>query len=347
MSDQAWPLTVAEYEPLARARVEPRAWDYQAGGAGDELSLAENVAAWNRIKLRPRALVDVSSRDLRTSAFGVALDHPVIVAPTAAHQLSHADAELGSARGAAGAGALFTLSTISSVPMEEVAAAAPGGPRWFQLYAPIDRGACRALIDRAVEAGYGALAVTVDLPLPGNRERDVRNAFELDLGVHLPADQAVDPDTGIVVLPTMDWDELDWLRSVCPIPLIAKGILRADDAARAVDTGCDGIWVSNHGGRQLDTSITAPEALPEVVDSVGGRALIVADGGVRRGIDVLKGLALGADLVAVGRPVLWALAVDGADGVQRVLTILRDELSLAMALAGCRSLAGIGPDLIA
>lgn len=347
MSDQARPLTVAEYEPLARARVEPGAWDYQAGGAGDELSLADNVAAWNRIKLRPRVLVDVSSRDLRTSAFGVALDHPVIVAPTAAHQLSHADAERGSARGAAAAGALFTLSTISSVPMEEVAAAAPGAPRWFQLYAPIDRGACRALIDRAVEAGYGAVAVTVDLPLPGNRERDVRNALELDLGVHLPADQAVDPDTGIVVLPTLDWDDLDWLRSVCPIPLIAKGILRADDAARAVDAGCDGIWVSNHGGRQLDTSITAPEALPEVVDSVGGRALIAADGGVRRGIDVLKGLALGADLVAVGRPVLWALAVDGAGGVQRVLTILRDELSLAMALAGCRSLADIGPDLIA
>ena len=347
MSDQARPLTVAEYEPLARARVEPGAWDYQAGGAGDELSLADNVAAWNRIKLRPRVLVDVSSRDLRTSAFGVALDHPVIVAPTAAHQLSHADAERGSARGAAAAGALFTLSTISSVPMEEVAAAAPGAPRWFQLYAPIDRGACRALIDRAVEAGYGAVAVTVDLPLPGNRERDVRNALELDLGVHLPADQAVDPDTGIVVLPTLDWDDLDWLRSVCPIPLIAKGILRADDAARAVDAGCDGIWVSNHGGRQLDTSITAPEALPEVVDSVGGRALIAADGGVRRGIDVLKGLALGANLVAVGRPVLWALAVDGADGVQRVLTILRDELSLAMALAGCRSLADIGPDLIA
>ncbi|HEX7067979.1 MAG TPA: alpha-hydroxy acid oxidase [Candidatus Limnocylindria bacterium] len=347
MSDQARPLTVAEYEPLARARVEPGAWDYQAGGAGDELSLADNVTAWNRIKLRPRVLVDVSSRDLSTSAFGVRLEHPIIVAPTAAHQLSHADAERGSARGAAGAGALFTLSTISSVPMEEVAAAAPGAPRWFQLYAPIDRGACRALIDRAVEAGYGALAVTVDLPLPGNRERDVRNAFELDLGVHLPADQAVDPDTGIVVLPTMDWAELDWLRSACPIPLIAKGILRADDAARAVDAGCDGIWVSNHGGRQLDTSITAPGALPEIVAAVGGRALIVADGGVRRGIDVLKGLALGADLVAVGRPVLWGLAVDGADGVQRVLTLLRDELSLAMALAGSRSLADIGPDLIA
>ncbi|HJP70130.1 MAG TPA: alpha-hydroxy acid oxidase, partial [Candidatus Limnocylindria bacterium] len=327
MSDQARPLTVAEYEPLARARVERGAWDYQAGGAGDELSLADNLGSWNRIRVRPRVLVDVSTRDLGTSAFGVELEHPIIVAPTAAHQLSHADAERGSARGAAAAGALFTLSTISSVPMEEVAAAAPGSPRWFQLYAPSDRGACRALIDRAVAAGYGAVAVTVDLPLPGNRERDVRNGFAVDLGVHLPADQPVDPDTGIVVLPTLDWAELDWLRSVCPIPLLAKGILRADDALRAVDAGCDGIWVSNHGGRQLDTAITAAEALPEIVDAVGGRALIVADGGVRRGLDVLKALALGADLVAVGRPVLWALAVDGADGVRRVLEILRDELS--------------------
>ena len=347
MSDQALPLTVAEYEPLARSRVEPGAWDYQAGGAGDELSLAENLAAWDRIRLRPRVLVDVSSRDLRTSAFGVALEHPIIVAPTAAHQLSHADAERASARGAAAVGALFTLSTIASVPMEEVAAVAPGAPRWFQLYAPSDRGACRALVDRAVAAGYGAIAVTVDLPLPGNRERDVRNGFEVDLGVHLPSDQPVDPDTGIVVLPTLDWDELAWLRSVCPIPLLAKGILRADDAARAVDAGCDGIWISNHGGRQLDTAITAAEALPDVADAVGDRALIVVDGGVRRGIDVLKGLALGADLVAVGRPVLWGLAVDGAAGVQRVLEILRDELSLSMALAGCRSLAEIGPDLIA
>jgi 4-hydroxymandelate oxidase len=346
MSDQAGPLSVAEYEPLARARVEPGAWDYQAGGAGDELTLSDNASAWNRIGLRPRVLIDVSSRDLTTSAFGVALEHPIVVAPTAAHRLSHADAERGSARGAAAGGALFTLSTISSVPMEEVAAAAPGAPRWFQLYAPSDRGACRALVDRAVAAGYGAIAVTVDLPLPGNRERDIRNGFEVDLGVHLPADQPVDPDTGIVVLPTLDWEELDWLRSVCPIPLLAKGILRADDAVRAVEAGCDGIWVSNHGGRQLDTTISAADALPEIGNAIGDRALIVVDGGVRRGIDVLKGLALGADLVAVGRPVLWGLAVDGSDGVQRVLEILRDELSLSMALAGCRSLADIGPDLI-
>lgn len=346
MTDVHRPITVADYEPLALARVEPGAWDYQAGGAGDELSLADNRASWDRIRLRPRVLVDATSRDLRVSALGVALEHPIVVAPTAAHQLSHPDAERATARGAAAAGALFTLSTISSVPMEEVAAAAPDGPRWFQLYAPADRGACRDLVDRAVAAGYAAVAVTVDLPLPGNRERDLRNGFEIDLGVHLPAEQPVDPDTGIVVLPTFDWAELEWLRSVCPVPLLVKGVLRADDALRAVDAGCDGVWVSNHGGRQLDTSIAGADALPDIAEAVGGRAVLVVDGGVRRGIDVLKGLALGADLVAVGRPVLWGLAVDGAEGVQRVIEILRDELSLAMALAGCPTIGDITPDLL-
>jgi 4-hydroxymandelate oxidase len=346
MTDAQRPITVADYEPLARARVEPGAWDYQAGGAGDELSLADNRASWDRIRLRPRVLVDATSRDLRVSAFGVALEHPIVVAPTAAHQLSHPDAERATARGAAAAGALLTLSTISSVPMEEVAAAAPGGPRWFQLYAPADRGACLELVNRAVAAGYAAVAVTVDLPLPGNRERDLRSGFEIDLGAHLPAEQPVDPDTGIVVLPTFDWAELEWLRGVCPVPLLVKGVLRADDALRAVDAGCDGVWVSNHGGRQLDTSIAGADALPAIAEAVGGRALLVVDGGVRRGIDILKGLALGADLVAVGRPVLWGLAVDGANGVQRVIEILRDELSLAMALAGCATIGDITPDLL-
>lgn len=345
MTDARRPITVADYERLARERVDAGAWDYQSGGSGDERSLADNLAAWDRLRLRPRVLVDVASRDLSTEAFGGALEHPIIVAPTAAHRLSHPDAERASARGAAAAGALLTLSTISSVPMEEVAAAS-GGPRWFQLYAPSNRDACRALVERAAASGYSAVAVTVDLPLPGNRERDRRNEFEVDLGVHLPPDQPVDPDTGIVLLPTMDWEELAWLRSICHIPLLAKGVLRADDALRAVDAGCDGIWVSNHGGRQLDTSLAAIDALPEIASVVGDRALLVVDGGVRRGIDVLKGLALGADLVAVGRPVVWGLAVDGADGVQRVLEILRDELSLAMALAGCRTLSEVTPDLV-
>ena len=346
MTDAPRPITVADFEPLARDRTDPRAWDYQAGGAGDEISLADNRAAWDRIRLRPRVLVDVSSRDVSTAAFGQQLEHPIVVAPTANHSLSHTDAEHATARGAAAAGALYTLSTISAVPMEEVARAAPGAPRWFQLYAPADRGACQALVERAAAAGYSAVVVTVDLPLPGNRERDRRSGFEIDLGVHLPPSQPVDPETGIVVLPTFDWNELTWLRSVCPIPLLVKGILRTDDAMRATELGCDGIWVSNHGGRQLDTAIAPAEALWDIADAVGDRALLVVDGGVRRGIDVLKGVALGADLVAIGRPVLWGLAVDGADGVRRVIELLRDELSLAMALAGCRSIGDITPDLV-
>jgi 4-hydroxymandelate oxidase len=345
MADPTTPITVADYEPMARGRLERGAWDYQAGGAGDEHTLADNFAAWPRIRLRPRVLVDASRRDLSTSAFGTRVGHPIVVAPTAAHRLSHADAELATARGAAAADGLYAVSTISSVPMEDIAAAAPGAPRWFQLYTPGDRDACRALVDRAVAAGFTAVVLTVDLPYPGNRERDLRNAFELDLGAHLPPDHPVD-ERGIIEVPTLDWEDLDWLRSVCPIPLLVKGVLRADDAARAVDAGCDGVWVSNHGGRQLDTAIAAADALPEIAAAVGERALLVVDGGVRRGVDVLKGLALGADLVAIGRPVLWGLAVDGASGVQRVIEILRDELSLAMALAGCRSLDEITADLI-
>lgn len=346
MTDPNSLITVADFEAAAASHVEPAAWDYYAGGAGDERTLAENREAWDRLRLRPRVLVDVSLRDLSVTVLGTRLAHPVIVAPTAAHGFAHADAERATARGAAAAEALYTVSTIATAPMEEVAAAAPGGPRWFQLYAPADREACRGLVERAVAAGYGAVVVTVDLPMPGNRERDVRNGFTVPLGMHLPLDQPTG-ETGLVVLPTWDWDDLAWLRSICPIPLLAKGIVRADDAARAVETGCDGVWVSNHGGRQLDTSLPAVEALPEIVEAVGERAVVVVDGGVRRGIDVLKGVALGADLVAVGRPVLWGLAVDGAEGVTRVLSILRDELSLAMALAGCRSIEEVRSDLVA
>lgn len=346
MTQSSVPITVADFEALARDRIEPGAWDYYAGGAGDEHTLRDNREVWNSLRLRPRVLVDVAERDLSTTAFGLSLPHPIILAPTAAHQLAHRDAEAATARGAAAAGALMTLSTISSLPVEDVASAAPGAPRWFQLYAPEDRDDCRALVERAVAAGYSAIVVTVDLPVPGNRERDVRNRFEVILGAHLPSDEPTG-ESGLVLLPAMNWEELAWLRSICPIPLIAKGILRADDALRAVDAGCDGIWVSNHGGRQLDTAITSAEALPEIVSAIGERALVVADGGVRRGIDVLKAMALGADLVAVGRPILWGLAVDGSDGVHRVLEILREELSRSMALAGCRSLDEITPDLLA
>lgn len=346
MTDARPPITVAEFEALARERVAPGAWDYYSGGAGDEITLRENRDAWDRLRLRPRVLVDVSERTLATSAFGLDLPHPVILAPTASHQLAHRDGERATARGAAAAGALMTLSTIASVPLEEVAEAAPGAPRWFQLYAPEDRDAIRSLVDRAVAAGYRAIVVTVDLAVPGNRERDLRTGFEVILGVHLPPTEPTG-DSGLVLLPTMDWAKLEWLRSICPIPLVAKGILRADDALRAVEAGCDGVWVSNHGGRQLDTAITSTEALPEIAAATGDRALLVADGGIRRGIDVLKAVALGADLVAVGRPILWGLAADGPDGVRRVLEILVEELSRSMGLAGCRTIDDITEDLIA
>ena len=326
--------------------MERGAWDYVAGGADDERALRDNLAAFSRLRLRPRVLRDVSTRDLGTSAFGRELAHPIVVAPMAAHALADPEAECATARGAASAEALNTLSTISSRSLEEVATVAPDAPRWFQLYTSGDRSLTQRLVERAVAAGYGAIVVTVDLPLAGNRERDLRNGFVLPLGAHLPEEQPVD-EHGVPILTTMDWDALAWLREVCPVPLVVKGILRVDDALRATELGCDGVWVSNHGGRQLEDAIPGIEALPEIAAAIGGRALLVVDGGVRRGTDVLKALALGANLVAVGRPIFWGLAAGGADGVQHVLEIARAELSHAMALAGCRTLEEIGADLIA
>jgi isopentenyl diphosphate isomerase/L-lactate dehydrogenase-like FMN-dependent dehydrogenase len=340
------PVSVAAYEALARERIDPAAWDFYSGGADDEVTLRDAVTAFRRLRLRPRILVDVSRCDTSAAAFGTMLPHPILVAPTAAHGYAHPEGEAETARGAAAGAALMTLSTVSTRTMEEVAAAAPDAPRWFQLYATGDREATRDLVERAMAAGYRAVAVTVDLPLPGNRERDLRNAFVVTRGAHAPETQPVD-ERGIIIPSPFDWDGLAWLRSVCRVPLLVKGILRADDALRAVDAGCDGVWVSNHGGRQLDTAVASIDALPDIADAVGDRALIVLDGGVRRGTDVLKALALGADLVAIGRPIIWGLGADGAAGVQRVIDILRNELRRDMALTGCRSVSEITRDLIA
>lgn len=350
------PVNVDEFEIIAREILPRMAYDYVAGGAEDETTIAGNREAFRRRALRPRALVDVAERDLSTHVLGIDLPHPILLAPAAMQQLAHPDGEAETARGAAGAGALMTLSTMSTVSLEDVAAAAPGAPRWFQLYCYGDRSFTEMLVKRAYAAGYQAIVVTVDVPVLGRRERDVRNSFALPPGMRLAHFDPPVPRpegggelvswTTAIQTPSLTWDDVPWLRSLTPLPMLIKGIVRADDAVRAAELGVEGIWVSNHGGRQLDGAVASFDALPEIVDAVGERCAIVLDGGVRRGTDVLKALALGADAVAIGRPQFWGLAAAGASGVRRVVELLREELSVALALAGCRSLAEIERDLV-
>ena len=351
-------FNVEDLETIARERLTQMAYDYYAGGAEDEVTLRENREAFKRRFLKYRVLVDVSERDTSTKILGQELPFPVILAPTSMHRLAHPDGEVATAQGAASLGALMTLSSISTVSMEDVASAVPGAPRWFQLYCYAERSVTEMLVKRAHAAGYTALVVTVDVPMLGRRERDFRNTFTLPDGVRFanfefpaaaPGEEGSALTSWVATLqtPTLNWDDLAWLRSLAPMPMILKGIVRADDAVRAVELGAEGIWVSNHGGRQLDGAIASVDALPDVVAAVGGRTAIIVDGGVRRGTDILKALALGADAVAIGRPQLWGLAADGANGVRRVLEMLRDEFSLAMALAGCTNRAEITPDLLA
>ncbi len=348
------PLNLEEFEAVARECLEKGVYGYYAGGADDEVTVRANREAFQRLRLKYRVLVDVSRIDLSTELLGVPLALPVILAPTALHRMAHPDGEKATARAAAGAGTVLTLSTISSISLEEVASAAPQGPRWFQLYLHTDRSVTERLVERACAAGYRAIVLTVDAPILGRRERDLRNPFVLPEGVRaahydLPprSVEAKSPLEAFINQPSVTWKDLAWTRSLSPLPLLVKGVVRGDDAKRAVDYGVAGIWVSNHGGRQLDTSIPTADALPEVVEAVAGQVPIIVDGGIRRGTDVLKALALGANAAAIGRPQLWGLAAGGEQGVGRVLEMLRDELSLAMALAGCRSIAEIDRTLVA
>jgi 4-hydroxymandelate oxidase len=346
------PVNIEEFEAIARDRLDRGAFDYYAGGADDEITLRENREAFRRLALRYRVLVDVSNLDTRTTFFGHTLSFPAILAPTAMHRMAHPDGERATARAAAAAGLLHTLSSVSSVSIEDVAAAAPSLPRWFQLYVYTNRAKSKDLVSRAYESGYEGIVLTVDLPRLGRRERDMRNAFAFPEGVAAVNLSDIDKDTGtpLEILdqdPALSWDDLAWLGSLAPLPIILKGIVRADDAVRAIEHGAAAVWVSNHGGRQLDTAIASLDALPPIVDAVAGRVPVVVDGGVRRGTDIVKALALGANVVAIGRPQLWGLAAGGEDGVRRVLEMLREEFALAMALCGCASVAGITRDLIA
>jgi isopentenyl diphosphate isomerase/L-lactate dehydrogenase-like FMN-dependent dehydrogenase len=344
----AEPVNVREYEVLAEERLDPGAFGYFAGGAGDEWTLRENVAAFRRWHLRPRVLVDVGSVTTETAVLGQQVAMPILVAPTALHRLAHPDGELATARGAAALGTVMCLSTVSSTSPAEVVAAAPQGKHWFQLYWSRDRRFTQELLATVVEAGFSALMLTVDFPDAGRRERDIRASFRLpgDLPFpNVPADFGTGDfhaALGEVVDPTLTWRDLEWLRSECALPLLVKGVLTAEDGVLAVDHGAEGVVVSNHGGRQLDGVQASLDALPEVVDAVQGRAEVLMDGGVRRGTDVLTALALGARAVLVGRPVIWGLAVAGEDGVRRVLELLRAEVALALKLLGCASPADVG-----
>jgi len=354
-------VNLLELEALAKPRLPTAVFDYFAGGAHDEITLDANRRAYDAIALRPRVLVDVSHRDLSTTLLGAALAFPVLVAPMALQRMAHSDGELATARAVTSLKTLLTVSTLSSVTAEDVRAECALAP-WFQIYVHQDRALTEAMLARVVACGYGALVLTVDTPVLGRRERDVRNTFQPPPGIafaNMMAGQgggattgSSDKDSALAMYfaarhdASVTWKDLAWLRRVCPLPLVLKGVMRGDDAQRAVDHGVDAVIVSNHGGRQLDTAIPTIRALPEVADAAGSRMPVLVDGGVRRGTDVLKALALGARAVLVGRPVLWGLALDGEAGVARVLTTLRDELDIAMALCGCANVADIGRDLV-
>ena len=335
------PVNIFDYELLARARVEPGAWDYYNGGSDDEITLRANRTAFERIRLRPRVLVDVSTCDTRTTVLGTPVDMPILVAPMAVHHFAHPEGECETARGAGIAGTIMLASTSASRSLEEIAQAATG-PLWFQLYVYRGVKTTEELVRRAESAGYQAIVLTVDLPHLGNREKDIRNDFHIHSHDHGNFQEERGDEESV----NLTWESLAWLRSLTSLPLLLKGILTAEDAALAVEHGVAGIIVSNHGGRQLDGAIASIEALPEVVEAVAGRCEVYMDGGIRRGTDILKALALGARAVLVGRPILWGLAVNGAKGVVHVLEILRRELELDMALAGRPTLASIDRSLV-
>lgn len=337
------PINLSDYERLAKERIEPEAWDYYAGGSEDEVTLRENRAAFERIQLRPRMLVNVSTCEVQTEILCDQINLPVMIAPTALHMLAHTEGECATARAAGRAGTIMVASTTSTRTLEEIAAAGQetNARLWFQLYVHTYKQA-EQLVQRAIAAGYRAIVLTIDAPRLGTRERDLRNQFRI-------------PDKNIANIPeeergdtfvSLTWESLTWLRSLTTLPILVKGVMTAEDAILATAAGVDGIIVSNHGGRQLDGVPATIEVLAEVVEVVSGQCDVYLDGGIRRGTDVLKALALGAKAVFIGRPVIWGLAVNGEEGVLDVLEILRRELEHAMALSGHPTLASLNRSLL-
>lgn len=353
-------LTASDYERLARQLVDADVWDFIEGGAETERTLRANLAAFDRFRLRPRVLTDVSAVDTAVSVFGTRYRTPIGVSPTAYHRLVDDEGEVATARGAGAAGALFVVSVFASRTLEDIAGAAGSG-LWLHLYWFRRREVMAGLVDRAAAAGFGALVLTVDAPVIGRRWRDMRNGFAIGGDV-----AAVNIDAAVMALThhsdegrsaiaehaaqsfdaAVTWADLAWLRERTSLPIVLKGILTAEDAALAVEHGVDGIIVSNHGGRQLDGAVASLDALPEVVDAAGAAMPVLFDGGVRRGTDALTALALGARMVLLGRPPLWGLAAGGAAGVEDLLRTTTEELAHAMALAGRPDLAGLDRSVV-
>jgi 4-hydroxymandelate oxidase len=347
-----------DFEPAARAVLPQGIYDYIAGGSEDEAALRGNREAFARYRFRFKVLASADRPDPSNEVLGQRFRMPVHLAPTAIQRMVHPDGEAAAYQAATESGVAYCLSTLSSVSIEDVAGAA-NGIRWFQLYMHPERAVSASFVERAVDAGYSAILLTVDLPKAGRRERDIRNAFSLPDGIRYAnlnarrgtakAADGPDPfaqDVNAETNPALGWADLEWLVAKTSLPVIIKGVVRADDARHAVEAGARGLVVSNHGGRQLDYSVASLDALPEVLDAVGGRVPVLLDGGVRRGTDVLKALCLGAAGVLVGRPYLWALAVGGADGVRRMLAMLREEIEVSMSLLGVKALSELNHDLL-
>ncbi len=355
-------VNLTDHETHARQVLDDNAWAYFAGGAGDEITLRANRIAWDALALQPRVLRTLAGGHTRTQLLGRELAHPILLAPVAFQRMAHGDGELAMALAAAALGAGLVLSTQSSVPMEAVAQAMLGddtrGPLWFQLYMQHDRGLTVELVQRAERAGFEALVLTVDAPTHGARDRERRAGFQLPVGISavhltgLPASAQPALQTGQSALfdrllaTSATWADIAWLQAQTKLPILLKGILHEDDAREAVRLGVSGVIVSNHGGRTLDTAVATARVLPRIAEAVAGTVPVLVDGGIRRGTDVLKAVALGASAVLVGRPAVFALANAGAVGVAHVLRLLRDELEIAMALCGCATLADVTPALL-
>jgi 4-hydroxymandelate oxidase len=351
-------LTIEDFAVAAKDYMSPAAYEYVSGGAGSDLTLAENRAALNRIKLLPRVLVDASEIDTRLELYGRQHAFPILLAPCAYHKLVHPDGELETVRGANTSEATLVSACFSNFTFEEMSVAS-SRPHWFQLYIQTDRGFTRELVERVLAAGCEAICVAVDVPVNGPRDRELRAGFRLPPGVeranlsalgkglaaaaHRPAGRNIYSATHAA---NATWKDIEWLRSIVPVKLLLKGILHPEDAELTLKSGCDGVIVSNHGGRSLDTVPASIQMLPAITDRVGGSIPVLFDSGVRRGIDVFKALALGAKAVLVGRSYLYGLAVGGAAGVARVVEILRTELEMTMGLVGCTSLKHISREFL-